>query len=196
MNRRFLILSLVLLLVSSAALTSCGGSDYKIFSLREGIGHFSMEYPPDYTVVRIDIRNDAASRYTDIGFRVPQSPGDDSFGEISVYAWPIDMAESSAALVLDDLLGRAAGIFSDFKLLDQYSIMVGDMDGQAAVFSWMATPANDYGESDAGTLPAVSRIVCFCHGDLAWEIHLASDSAAPDAEDEFNHIIDTFQILN
>lgn len=196
MNKRRMVLSLVLLLVSSAALTSCGGSDYKIFSLREGIGHFSMEYPPDYTVVRIDIRNDAPSRYTDIGFRVQQSPGDEGFNEISVYAWPVEPTESSAALILEDLLDRAEGIFSDFELLDQYSVMVGDMDGQVAVFSWMDTPASDSLESEAGTLAAVSRIVCFCHDDLAWEIHLASDSAAQDAETEFSHILDTFQILN
>jgi hypothetical protein len=196
MNRRFLVLSLVLLLVSSAVLTSCGGSDYKIFSLREGIGHFSMEYPPDYTVVRIDIRNDATSRYTDVGFRLQQSPGDEGFSEISVYAWPIEPAESSAALILDDLLDRADGIFSDFELLDQYSVMVGDMDGQVAVFSWTATPATYSSESEAVTLPAVSRIVCLCHNDLAWEIHLAADSVAQDAEAEFSHILDTFQILN
>jgi hypothetical protein len=185
------------LVITSLLLTSCGSSEYKVFSLKEGIGHFSLEYPPEYSVTRIDIRNDATSRYTDIGLSAPPVVGSRSLNEISIYAWPADGNET-AALVLTGMLARAETIFQDFKLLQRSSVMIGDIEGQAATFSWTASPAAaSTNESEAGTLPAVSQMVCFRHGELAWEIHVASDLAAQkNAETEFQHILETFQILN
>lgn len=174
-------------------LTSCGSSDYKIFSLREGIGYFSMEYPSDYAVTRIDIRNDVTSRYTDVGFSSPQVGGLPGLNEISIYAWPSADSNETATLLLDSMLAQAETIFQDFKLSQRFSVMIGDMEGQGAIFSWSAS-AN---ESTIDILPAVSRMVCFRHGDLAWEIHVASDTTAEaKAAADFQHIIDTFQILN
>jgi hypothetical protein len=199
MRRIFRILSWVILVLMLLAsfLTSCGSSDYKVFSLREGIGYFSMEYPSAYMVTRIDIRNDATSRYTDIGLSSPQVSSHPGLNEISIYAWPSDTGNETATLVLDEMLAKAETIFQDFKLLQRFSVMIGDMEGQGAIFSWSASPTTPANESEAGTLPAVSRIVCFRHGDLAWEIHVASDSAAQtQAAADFQHITDTFQILN
>lgn len=71
------------------------------------------------------------------------------------------------------------------------------MDGQVARFSWTALPAGSDNLTQEGALPAVSRIVCFRHGDVAWEIHVASDSAGQAAaEEEFQNIIETFQVLD
>jgi hypothetical protein len=185
------------LLITSLFLTACGSSDYKVFSLQEGIGHFSLEYPSGYSVTRIDIRNDAAQQYTDIGLNMPAGAGTPGLHEISIYAWPAD-GNDNAALILAGMLARGETIFPDFKVLQRFSVMVGDMEGQAATFSWSAAPAGaSANASEAGTLPAVSRMVCFRHGDLAWEIHVASDlEAQVQAETEFNHVLETFQILN
>jgi hypothetical protein len=178
------------LLLAALLFTSCGGSDYRIFSLREGIGQFSMEYPPSYKVTRIDIRNETSNRYTDVG--LSPSANTPGLNEISVYAWPAGTGDGTASLILEGMLGRAGSVFEDFNVLDRYSVMLGDMDGQAAVFSWTAS-AN---ASGAAPLPAVSNMVCFRHGDIAWEIHVASDEGAQEqAKTEFQHIIDTFQIL-
>jgi len=171
-------------------MTSCGSPDYHVFSLGEGIGHFSLEYPPAYKVTRIDIRNEMSNRYTDIGL------ADKSVGlhEISVYAWPAGPGDETASLILDNMLGRAGGVFLDFNVLDRYSVMIGDIEGQAARFSWDA--AASVNATVLSSLPAVSSMVCFRHGDLAWEINVASDAAAQTrAKTEFQHIIDTFQIL-
>jgi hypothetical protein len=163
--------------------------------LKEGIGHFSMEYPPEYSVTRIDIRNDSASRYTDIGLSSPAVTGNPGLKEISVYAWLADSPSDTAALILNSMLAKGETIFPDFKLLQSFSVMIGDMEGQVIIFSWTASPAG--GTGGEKTLPAVSRMVCFYHGDLAWEVHVASDLATQDqAEAEFNHILETFQILN
>jgi hypothetical protein len=194
MSKRILVPGCLLILtVLVFFASSCGSSDYRIFSLKEGIGHFTMEYPPEYAVVRIDIRNDSTNRYTDIGLRPPQSENINGLNEISIYAWPVDPAQAGAVFILDDLLSRADSIFNDFEVLQRYSRMIGDMEGQVAIFSWTAS-AN---ESTTDNLPVISRMVCFFHGDLAWEIHVASDLLTQDqAEAEFNHILETFQILN
>lgn len=183
------------LLLALLAATSCGGGpDYHIFSLREGIGHFSMEYPSAYTVTRIDIRNDPTERYTDIGLRVEAGAG---LKEIDAYAWPAEEAGATASLILDGTLARATGVFRDFRVLERTSLMVGDMEGQAARFSWTAVPAGSDNGTPAGALPTVSRIVCFRHGDIAWEIHVASDEGGQAAAlGEFQHIIDSFQVLD
>ncbi len=71
------------------------------------------------------------------------------------------------------------------------------MDGQVARFSWTALPAGSDNSTLPGALPAVSRIVCFRHNDIAWELDVASDEAGQAAAaDEFQTIIDTFQVLN
>jgi hypothetical protein len=189
-------LFLLALLLAIVFIGSCGSPDSMIFSLREGIGHFSMEYPPEYQVIRIDIRNEATSQYTDIGLRAAAVPGTESLGEISVYIWPAAGTETATA-ILDYMLFQAEDIFPDYKLLDTASIMVGDMEGQAARFSWNASPDTSSGGSGDDVLPAISRIVCFRHNDLAWEIHVATDAASQaEAEDVFLNIIETFQILN
>jgi hypothetical protein len=192
---RPVILSLVLAAVA-VLFTSCGGSDYRIFSLREGIAWFSMEYPQEYSVTRIDVRNSPSGRYTDIGLvRLPDadSPG---LNEISVYAWPAG-GDEPASVILDETITRADTIFSDFNLLDKFSVMIGDMEGQGVSFTWTAYPDDSSAEANPAPLPAVSKIVCFRHGDLAWEIHVASDIASQaQATDDFQHIVDTFQIIN
>ena len=60
-------------------------------------------------------------------------------------------------------------------------------------FSWDA--AASVNVSGPSSLPAVSTMVCFRHGSIAWEIHVASDNAAR-TEAEFQHTIETFRILN
>ena len=155
-----------------------------------------MEYPDSYTVTRLDMRNDQTARYTDVGLRVIHPQEINSMREISVYIWPVDPSASTVA-ILDDLLDRAENIFDDFMILEQYSTMIDDMEGQAAVFSWTASPATATIESEGKTLPLVSRIVCFRNQGLAWEIHVASDSGSQKkAADEFNHILKTFRLLN
>ena len=189
---RLLVTGLIFL---SLLFTSCGSPDYKVFSLKEGIGHFSFEYPAEYSVTRIDIRNEAATRYTDIGLSPVFATNNPGLNEISIYAWPVDSPTDTATLVLTGMLAQGETIFSDFKLDKRFSVMISDMEGQAAIFSWTASSTNGAGEEK--TLPAVSRMVCFRHGDLAWEIHVASGiEAQAQAEVEFNHILETFQILN
>jgi hypothetical protein len=176
---------------------SCGSSDYKVFSLREGIGHFSIEYPAEYAISRIDIRNDLVSRYTDIGLGSQAITSNPGLNEISIYAWPIDSSSDTASLILTSMLAQGENIFPDFKLLGRFSMMIGDMEGQGAIFSWTASAPISSSESEANTLPAVSRMVCFRHGDLAWEIHVASGELEQmQAEADFQHIINTFRILN
>jgi hypothetical protein len=180
------------LLLAVLSVVSCDGADYTVFSLREGIGHFSMEYPSSFEVTRIDIRNEASNRYTDVGLSAPPAAGKPGLNEISVYAWPAGPEDGSAAAILNGMLGRAGAIFTDFKVLERYSTMIGDIEGQAVTFTWTAS-ANTTG---AAPLPAVSNMVCFRHGDIAWEVHVASDAGAQDrADSEFHHILETFKIL-
>jgi hypothetical protein len=189
---RLLVAGLIFL---SLSFTSCGSPDYKVFSLKEGIGHFSFEYPAGYSVTRIDIRNEAVTRYTDIGLCSTFTTSSPGLNEISVYAWPVDSSTDTATHVLTGMLAQGETIFSDFKLDERFSVMIGDMEGQAAIFSWTASSTS--GPEEKKTLPAISRMVCFRHGDLAWEIHVASGiETQVQAETEFNHILETFQILN
>jgi hypothetical protein len=185
----------VALLLALLPAASCGGGpEYRVFALKEGIGHFSMQYPPAYAVTRIDIRNDPSQRYSDVGLNVEGIPG---LKEIDIYAWPAGDAGATAVLILDGVLARAGGVFRDFKLLERDSMMVGDIDGQVARFAWTALPAGSTNMTQAGALPAVSRVVCFRHGDVAWEIHVASDNAGQAAAgDEFQNIIENFQVLD
>jgi hypothetical protein len=128
---------IVVFLTALLLVTSCGSPDYRIFSLREVIGHFSLEYPSTYTVMRIDIRNDSVSKYTDIGLSTSRAEKGISLGEISVYAWPAGEDETAVQL-LEGMLARAGSIFTDFKVLRRFSVMIGDMGGQAMEFSWDA----------------------------------------------------------
>jgi hypothetical protein len=194
--KKVLPLPICLVVLLSVLFTgSCGDGDNQIFSLREGIGHFSMEYPAEYKVTRIDIRNEPTSQYTDIGLR-SDAAGSRSLQEISVYVWPIAETET-AADVLGDMLSQAETIFVDYQLLAESSVMLGNIEGQEASFSWNAFPDASSTTDEADKLAVISRMVCFRYNDLAWEIHVASDvDSQSSAEDAFQHIIDTFQVLN
>ena len=196
--KRYHIKPVLLLFIVAAVVivSSCGKSDYRIFSLKEGIGWFSMEYPPRYSVTRIDIRNSPSTKYLDIGLAYLPETDDPGLDEISVYAWYVEDNEP-ASVILDDLITTAGTVFRDFDLLETFSVMIGDMEGQGVIFSWTAYPDDSSVKATTGPLPAISRMVCFRHGDLAWEIHVASDiKSQVQAEVEFNHILETFQILN
>ena len=196
--KRYHIKPVLLLFIVAAVVivSSCGKSDYRIFSLKEGIGWFSMEYPPRYSVTRIDIRNSPSTKYLDIGLAYLPETDDPGLDEISVYAWYVEDNEP-ASVILDDLITTAGTVFRDFDLLETFSVMIGDMEGQGVIFSWTAYPDDSSVEATTDPLPAISRMVCFRHGDLAWEIHVASDiKSQVQAEVEFNHILETFQILN
>ena len=80
-----------------------------------------------YIVTRIDIRNEASTRYTDVGLGMPTVPGVSDLNEISVYAWPAGPGEESAAAILGNMLDKARGVFTDFYLLEKYPVMLGDM---------------------------------------------------------------------
>lgn len=185
----------LLLAIGVLFLSSCGNSENRVFSLREGIGHFSMEYPSKYSVKRIDIRNDSSNKYTDIGLGLTSAMEGQSFFELSVYAWPVDSNET-AITVTESMLSKAEIIFQDFELLQQFSVMVGDMPGQAATFSWTSSPYGSSSESQEETISAISQVIYLCYDNLAWEIDMASDMDSQEqAEDVFQHALDTFKIL-
>ena len=93
------------------------------------------------------------------------------------------------------MLSQAINVFDNFSIVDKYGTMVGDIEGQMAIFSWTAKPNNQ--DDESSDIQVISWMVCFYRNGLSWEIHLASGSDMPEyPEADFRQISDTFQVLN
>jgi len=185
------VLEASLLLTVVFMLSACVDSQYRVFSLKEGVQGFSFEYPSGYQLIRLNLLNDASQKYTEVGL---SSTSGANFSEIYVYLWPPDSSMSSAALIMDQLLASAAEM-KDYSLSSRSSGIMGDTITQQAVFT--ADSAIDETGQAAVPRPATYRITCMLYGGLAIEMDMTCDQSLSDiAAEDYQHVLDTFAVLD
>ncbi len=188
-------LSILLLVLGLAASPACTRTDYRVLAVREGIQGFSFEYPPSYKLTRLDLCNDAASQYTEVGL---SAGGSGVPSEVTVYLWRASAAYTSASQVLDKLLENASAMLADYRLLERAPVVLGDTIAQQAVFSVVRQSETAATATAASPPPTVLYLVsCFLYGGLTVEVDM---SCAPDAQAEaqatYAHILDTFKVID
>jgi len=213
-NRQFLLRCLtILLLVPILALTSCRDKDgYKTFTLRDGYAHFYFEYPSSYK---------KSSAYADIEYRStvvvfirpePRAQVNSTYTFFKVTVGGPTSESPNARTALERELSRLS---EPEKLLERSAIIVAGLSAELIVYShrpptiastpaapdFFAVTSSVWGVASAAAPlepeMKVTREAYFDYKGLIWNVAIDSDeSEADQAKGDFEHILQTFKILD
>ncbi len=187
LNRLFLALVILVVILFSIIGFSCNDISYKTFIYPEDDPHFSFEYPSHYETGDIN---------TPYGELVPLSfilylPDKSSYllSEFEIGVYPISIINSET--IIEDVYSRISEDDSGFQILKEGSIIISSVTAQWISFSY---PYHSNFSNKDHTL--IDEIVVFEQGQVVWEIAAYyDDKVAEEKEAEFQHIIDTFKII-
>jgi hypothetical protein len=189
-------LLLILLLASlMVILPGCGG--YREFIFREDNAHFSFEYPASYSKPYVDMTGlpELVSGET---HRLIQDGEKVSVFSVMgfVILNPEYYSTNVSALLEKDLREYESGFnYLEFKLLERSQISVSGIQGEQIIFSHMWKPEGYIGQKGE-PYPWRGRTVYFYSNGAIWEYYLDSPlSTADQANADFEHILQTFKIL-
>jgi hypothetical protein len=184
----------IVLTANSFFLTGC--SEYKTFTIYEGIAHFSFQYPSYYEIARIGVGTNtitdvilgspAPEEYKDVTGGHPQE--EDDLPSIFIQVRESSDTWPSAEQCLEKDLRTLQNTFDVFDIRSQKKITLFDI--QADQITYLCKD-NDWPYSEVRTE------VYFDYGELVWIISIFSpERFSQDYVSVFNHILKTFRIIN
>jgi hypothetical protein len=207
MNKTALLyrLAFFLCLICLLFLTACDNNKtlplengYMSFILKDGIGHFSLEYPTRYQVAVVDVSNARNDVYTTVAFDWdPPKEREKDQGATSVIIGMKPADSSSSNVSLEESLLLSKKVHENYMLLDKFEVTVDGSQGQGAVYSWTALPDPSHGPSGAVAKSIISRVIYFDHDGLVWHIYMNSDTSNTEIDKTYlEHMIQTFKFLD
>lgn len=173
------------LLVST---TGCSDDSYTTFNIHEGMQPLSFEYPGEYNLVRLDMENDPAAKYTTIGLA---TGGPRSYSEIYAYIWNTTADLPGAKQIMDKLLANAAQSLTGYKLENRTVVTIGDLTGEYSIFSALGDATN------SNQSPATYRVSVCTSGTMAIEVDMTCDNSLKDAtQPDYDHLLESFKLLS
>jgi len=194
MDKRLFILLLILIVFLTAFLylTGCK-SDYKTFTLQNGVGHFSLMYPSSYKVKNMNIYRSISLDYSDWASDSTHIfIGDPLLGEfdsppvigVAVGSWLGDIFDSGSDL--DSRLERLKKDGYDFRLISREPVKVDGQWGEQIVYFYRDISA-----------PMIVREAYFYYEGLYWRISMDSYEAAAEVDKKvYKYILKTFRFLD
>jgi hypothetical protein len=192
-NRKVLsFISIVLLL--SMFLTGC--RNYKSFSLTEGIGHFSFEYSPRYSL-KIMRTEGINTDETQVVFETAIKSVQDIDAEIVVHIEKAGDIYKSSLELLDSIIKNLDRGFKGCEFKERFMKNIRGIQGEEIIFTFNGYILEDVPSNlDLVSTPATTKIMAFDHDGLIWYILMTShDSYLSQAESDFDHILETFNIM-
>jgi len=170
----------------------------RIITVKEGIGHFSMEYPNDFVlgVIKIDKSGGIESLYVD--FIGPATP-DVIVPGIHIYASVYDDSFTSRQAA-ESLLNLAHN-YNNFRLLNESTLTVAGVTAYQHYYYSDEYPYDLHlikpSEEDIILVTWLTRKVFFDHSGLSWTISLGSDPSREEHDMAvFDRILDSFKVLD
>ena len=168
-------LFLALALVMMICLLALSGCSYRTFTLKEGIAHFSFEYPSNYKIHSVEVGDIYRRRgeYTDINMFTPKV-GEKSLAEvhdaeIRIAIHQADSGVSNSTEALESFLSDSSKFYKDFKLFERSDITVDGIQGERVVFSYTSLIVMVYHIGMHIVRPsAVGRITYFDYSGKIW----------------------------
>lgn len=193
--KRIPLVSLLLILISSSVIMiNCSCNDktgYKEFTVSEGLAPFSFEYPAFYLKPRIDRSLEPHS--TEVKTSGVIQPRVNGVEALFITIFQVSDTYPNALAMLDYDLSCAEE-HQDFQLLEHSPITVAGIQGERIIYSYSIYPSPADFETETWT-------ACKAYFDsegLIWRVVILADeyAAAERARDDFEHILETFQILD
>jgi hypothetical protein len=196
----FIVMVSVLVAITSGCESSMEG--YRTFSFNK-VARFSFEYPAHYEKYSAHATVEKKTIY--IGFldRVPSKGSTNGF--IYIYVEGAGDTYPDAAAALEDTLsGFVEPDYYDEdaeeepkRLLERSTITVDGIPAELIVYSYGYDYIRDSTSDSWVILIRIAREVYFDYDDLIWNLVIESDEDRADvAEADFEHLLETFQILD
>jgi hypothetical protein len=197
---------LVVSLFSLVCLTSCVGwtatslnNGYKLFTLTKGIGHFSLEYPQDYSIGIVEINNSSENTYIHITFftNPPKGQEKELAGTfVQILISPPDSNIGDAKSDFEYSLSIAQNE-DNYKLLDQFELDIVGSHSYGVDYSFTVVPDLSHSPLGSVTKYCTTREIDFEKDNLLWTISMTSDTTYADRDKAyFDHILQSLKILN
>jgi hypothetical protein len=190
----------VLVTITSGCESSMEG--YRTFTFNK-VAHFSFEYPAHYK--KTSAGAEVEDKIIHIGLRdeVPSKGSTDGFIVIKVEGAGDTYPDATAALE-DNLSGFVEPDYYDEdaeeepkRLLERSTITVAGISAELIVYSYGYDHIWDESSGSAVILLRIAREVYFDYDGLIWNLVIKSDEDRADvAEADFEHLLETFQILD
>ncbi|UCB43223.1 MAG: hypothetical protein JSV77_00835 [Dehalococcoidales bacterium] len=204
MKRVYLAFYIAMVFSLVAITPGCDSSmeGYRTFTFNK-VAHFSFEYPAHYK--KTSAGAEVEDKIIHIGFRdkVPSKGIDAGFIMIRVEGAGITYPDATAALEhtlsifvdqepYDENDEQAPGL-----LLERSNITVAGIPAELIVYSYGFDLIREESTGLVVYLMRIAREVYFDYSGLIWKIEIESDEdRAEEAEADFEHLLETFQILD
>ncbi len=185
----------LLILVPAAGCSPPLPTGYHTYTLGEGVGHFSFEYPAWIPVKTVTFGEDG--NYTAVDMLGPFSSSDRTRTRIWVTVTRDPKEPVNVQKYFDDAF-RIAESLSNYRFIDRSDLTVAGKPAEQMVY------ANLLHRSDYETrvlhlesYTVINRMVYLKHADAVWTISMTASEAAYPAElPGFEHLLSTFAFLN
>jgi hypothetical protein len=185
-----ILLGLMLLIVSLSGCRVASNPDYMIFTMKDGLGNFTFEYSSRYEVKESYTQKDI-SAVTLIGPFIQEIK---DYATIKILISPPDKLTPDAESRIKRA-ERNASSFPDYTLLEKSELEVDNVPAYRIDFMERNLQPIDRGLSKPPI--EVFREVYFDTKGLRWMMQMRSDSSTADSDKpDFEHILQTFKILN
>jgi hypothetical protein len=195
----FIVIS-VLLVVIGVVSSGCLRPQFRTCTVRKGIVHFSFEYPGKYRLNKIEHRD----TYTDVTLSGPPYIKDmvSTHGYISavLFGYELDLDQIVNTDIENWETPNTYPDLVNFVLIERSPVTVGGIEGE-----WVKYSANSLlttSDISRGLSP-VTVITCkvyLVRGKYQWNLSWSFQQTDPETdasfEADFDHIVDTFQILD
>ena len=181
------------------ALTGCfntNSSGYQTFVMSEGAAQFSFEYSSKYKIGDYKPLIDTLKfrELASVSLIAPFNKQSKDFTSILFLVWAVDILAPNAESQMEMVIKKASTSM-DFKLLEQTGVTVSNVPAKLIAYTERNIQPIDRGLKEPPF--EVWREVFFDYNGLIWEIEMRSDSStAEEDKADFEHILQTFKILN
>jgi len=189
--------TLVMLIASNIAATGCSyditrsSNDYKIFTMKEGVAKFTFEYLDKYELGSVN-KNQTG---TDVFLHGPYVGEAPDFTGVFISVSKPEAGQIGYRYYLEDLIRIDSGQ-SEFKILERFPVVIDGKSGEEVSFYYMNYRLNEQLIRGIPPAPFIVRRVMFWHDNLLWWLETRGlESSAESDKADFEHIINTFKIL-
>ena len=164
---------------------------YKELIVSEDMASFSFEYPAFYDEPYVSTPIETQSIEVDAGGLIQPRVSGAEFLFITVL--PVSDSFPNAKTMLDYEFSLIEGL-PDFQLLERSPVTIAGSQGEQVIYSYYGYHTTWESPAETGT----AYDAYFDSGGLIWIVELIADeyTAAERAKADFEHILETFQILD
>ncbi|MFC1908454.1 hypothetical protein ACFLXD_01065 [Chloroflexota bacterium] len=202
---RILNILVILILVTIIPMLGCDDPGYKVhgndlgnrtITVKKGIGHFTMIYPPDYLLNLLHVDNSGGISRLFVEFQ--SSDTQDAYSSINIGVRDMGGVPEAESWVKSAL--SIVRNYRNFKLIDESTLTVEGMLAYQYSYYYDLNPTDPHiiiKTEETSYVTILVRSVVFDHSGFLWEIYLDSE---PSREEQdmatFDLVLDTFKVLD